>query len=272
MEGDSVTLNTDVETNHEDRIMWYFNDSRIAQIIGNQSKICTDAECPERFRDSLKLDHQTASLTITNINTTDSGAYHLQINNRNHEKMFNVAVHDAPATVRDEMKSVQEGESVTLDPGVINNPNHLVMWLFNEVRIAEINGDPSKTCTDVQCKDADGSFRDRLEVNQTGSLTIMNTRTTDSGVYKVQIISSRISFSIRRIRSFSVTVTGSGLSSAAVAGVCAAVVILLVAAAAGVIYYIKQNKGRGAVQNQLQENPIKYTSDSQTEAVNGVSN
>ncbi|XP_042612022.1 uncharacterized protein LOC122134431 [Cyprinus carpio] len=224
MEGDSVTLNTDIKTNQEDRIMWYFNDIRIAWITGDQSKICTDAECPERFRDRLKLDHQTGSLTIMNINTTHSGLYRLQVNSRNSGKLFSVSVHGAPAADRDEIKSVKEGESVTLDSGVMNNTNYLITWLFNDIRIAEINGEPNKTCKDDQCEDADGRFRDRLEVNQTGSLTIMNSRTTDSGLYKLQIIISSSSFSIRRSRSFSVTVTGSGL--AAVAGICAAVVIL----------------------------------------------
>uniref|UniRef100_A0A8C1RRM8 Si:rp71-36a1.5 n=1 Tax=Cyprinus carpio TaxID=7962 RepID=A0A8C1RRM8_CYPCA len=248
MEGDSVTLNTDIKTNQEDRIMWYFNDIRIAWITGDQSKICTDAECPERFRDRLKLDHQTGSLIIMNINTTHSGLYRLQVNSRNSGKLFSVSVHDAPAADRDEIKSVKEGESVTLDSGVMNNTNYLITWLFNDIRIAEINGEPNKTCKDDQCEDADGRFRDRLEVNQTGSLTIMNSRTTDSGLYKLQIIISSSSFSIRRSRSFSVTVTGSGLSLAAVAGICAAVVILLVAAAAGVMYCLKQKKGEYYIQ------------------------
>uniref|UniRef100_A0A8C2C462 Si:rp71-36a1.5 n=1 Tax=Cyprinus carpio TaxID=7962 RepID=A0A8C2C462_CYPCA len=271
MEGDSVTLNTDIKTNQEDRIKWYFNDIRIAWITGDQSKICTDAECPERFRDRLKLDHQTGSLTIMNITNTDSGLYHLQVNSRNSGKLFSVSVHDAPAADREEIKSVKEGESVTLCPGVMNNTNYLITFLFNDVRIAEISGEPSKTCTDVQCEDADGRFRDRLEVNQTGSLTIMNIRTTDSGLYKVQINISSSSFSIRRSRSFSVTVTGSGLSLAAEAGICAAAVILLVAAAAGVMY-LKQKKGRGAEPNQVQTNTMRYSTVSQNgAATNGSS-
>ncbi len=68
---------------------------------------------------------------------------------------------------------VKEGESVTLDPGVIKKPNDVMTWYFNDICIAEVTGDLSYICTDVQCKDADGRFRDRLKLDhQTGSLTI----------------------------------------------------------------------------------------------------
>ncbi|KTF74766.1 hypothetical protein cypCar_00048458, partial [Cyprinus carpio] len=98
MEGDSVTLHTGVETNQQDRIRWYFNYTRIAQISGDLSKICTDVQCnegPERFRDRLKLDHQTGSLTIMNITTNDSGVYKLLLSSSNtdSEKSFSVIVH-----------------------------------------------------------------------------------------------------------------------------------------------------------------------------------
>ncbi len=95
MEGDSVTLNTDVKINQQEKIHWYFNDDvRIAYINGDLSDICTDVQCKdgdERFRDRLKLDHQTGSLTITN---TDSGVYKLQIiKGSENETIFNVTVH-----------------------------------------------------------------------------------------------------------------------------------------------------------------------------------
>jgi len=92
MEGDSVTLNTGVEMNQQDRIRWYLNSDRIAEIMKDQIKICTDDQCEERFRDRLKLDHQTGSLTITHTRTEDSGVYKLLINSRNTEQMFNVTV------------------------------------------------------------------------------------------------------------------------------------------------------------------------------------
>ncbi|XP_026053121.1 uncharacterized protein LOC113039446 [Carassius auratus] len=231
--GDSVTLHTGVETNQQDVIKWYFNNTRIAQISGDLSKICTDEPCPGRFRNRLKLDHQTGSLTIMNITNTDSGEYELKIiSNNDSKKIFSVSVTDVPAAELYEMK---ERESVTLDSGVIKHPNDVLTWYFNEILITEISGDQSKICSDVQCKQR---FRDRLKLDhQTGSLTIMNTRTTDSGEYELKIISSR--FSITTVKRFSVSVTAvpdSGLSSAAVAGIVIVVLLVAAAAAAGVVY------------------------------------
>jgi len=84
MEGDSVTLKTGVKANQQEKIKWYFNNIRIAQITVDHSFTCTDVQCnegTERFRDRLKLDPQTGSLTIMNTRSTDSGLYQLQIIN-----------------------------------------------------------------------------------------------------------------------------------------------------------------------------------------------
>ncbi len=106
---------------------------------------------------------------------------------------------DVSAAEQYEMK---EGASVTLASGVAKNPNDVMTWYFNNILIAEITGDQSKICTDDKDR-----FRDRLKLDhQTGSLNITNTRNTDSGDYKLQIISSR--FSISRKFTVSVTVTG----------------------------------------------------------------
>ncbi|KAL1251759.1 hypothetical protein QQF64_019555 [Cirrhinus molitorella] len=86
----------------------------------------------------------------------------------------------------------------------------------------------------------------------------MNTKTTDSGVYKALINSSSSSCSIRRIRSFNVTVNGSGPSPAAIAGIIAAVLVLFAAAAAGTFYCHKQRKNERMVKNQTREN-IQYS-------------
>jgi len=97
MEGDSVTLHPGVETNQQDDIRWYFNNIRIAEIIGDLSFICTDVQCnegTERFRDRLKLDHQTGSLTIMNTTNKHSGEYKLQIIGSSiRENIFNVTVY-----------------------------------------------------------------------------------------------------------------------------------------------------------------------------------
>ncbi|XP_052445466.1 uncharacterized protein LOC127987227 isoform X2 [Carassius gibelio] len=204
-EEDVVTLHTGVKTNHRDRIRWYYKDIRIAQITGDLIKTCKDVQCKERFRDRLKLDNQTGSLTITSMITSDAGLYKLKIlGNPSSEKIFNVTVHDQIKTV-----PVMERETVTLCTGV-ENQDDVTICRFNDTFIAGINGYPNKICTDVQ--GSDEGFRARLKLdNQTGSLIITNTRCTDSGLYKLQINSSSCSI----MRSFNVIVNDSHLETPA---------------------------------------------------------
>ncbi|XP_050957412.1 uncharacterized protein LOC127158287 [Labeo rohita] len=219
--GDCVTLHTGVKTNQQDRIRWYYNDIRIAQITRDRSKTCTDVQCDGKFRDRLKLNNQTGSLTITNIMTSDAGLYKLKIlDSPSSEKIFNATVHDQMKTA-----PVQERNSVTLYTGVAKSDD-LITWYFNDILIAEtlISGHLNEICMDIQCKE---TFRNRLQLdNQTGSLTITNTRTTDSGLYKLQINSSSSSSSI--IRNFSIAVF--------------ILPVLILAVAVGVIWFSTKHK------------------------------
>ncbi len=82
MEGDSVTLHTDLtEIRDDDDILWKYGDdnSLLAQINRETQIFSTYDDTDERFRDRLKLDDKTGSLTITNITTEHAGDYQLDI-------------------------------------------------------------------------------------------------------------------------------------------------------------------------------------------------
>ncbi|KAL1252145.1 hypothetical protein QQF64_019941, partial [Cirrhinus molitorella] len=253
VKGDSVTFHTNATMNQQERFKWYFTKDLIARIGGDLNNICTDVKCnndTERFRDRLKLDHLSGDLIITNISTSDKGDYRLQTFSSKHiGKTFTLDVNDAPAEIK--RKTVMEGESVTLDAPKVRNLSDSVTWIFNGTRIAEISGELTKICEDVQCKKR---FRHRLKLdNQTGSLLITNTKSTDHGLYQLLTKSRRNHYSTTSIKSFTVSVTrnvkknDSGLSSGFVAGVCVVAVVLLVIAAvvAGVIYYCQRRYRKG---------------------------
>ncbi|XP_059399364.1 SLAM family member 9-like [Carassius carassius] len=96
-EGDSVTLNTDVTEIHENEdILWTFGTetSLIARIKKKKQSSPIYPDTDERFRDRLKLDDQTGSLTITNITTEHTGDYQLQISGaRSSKKTLSVSVY-----------------------------------------------------------------------------------------------------------------------------------------------------------------------------------
>uniref|UniRef100_A0A9J8AS03 Immunoglobulin domain-containing protein n=1 Tax=Cyprinus carpio carpio TaxID=630221 RepID=A0A9J8AS03_CYPCA len=112
--------------------------------------------------------------------------------------------------------SVMEGDSVSLNTSVTEVQNyHLIQWMFGETRIAEINN--LIKINSIYGTDDDKTLQNRLNLDpQTGSLTITNTRTTDSGLYLLILTSGET-----RSKSFRVTVSESSSSSSCVSSSCA---------------------------------------------------
>ncbi|XP_077083201.1 CD48 antigen-like [Siphateles boraxobius] len=94
--------------------------------------------------------------------------------------------------------SVTEGDSVSLNSGLTEmKDDDVILWRFwiSNTVIAEINvtADSFTVYDDV----LDGRFKDRLKLdNQTGSLTITNTRTEHAGYYDIRINSERKYFTL----------------------------------------------------------------------------
>ncbi|XP_057182202.1 natural killer cell receptor 2B4-like isoform X2 [Triplophysa rosa] len=94
MEGENVTLHTDVFKQRDDKIMWYFGPENtfVARMNGKASSTMYSDD--EMFRDRLKMNNQTGDLTITHITSHHSGLYTLKIssNNKVSYKTFNLTV------------------------------------------------------------------------------------------------------------------------------------------------------------------------------------
>uniref|UniRef100_A0A8C1KZW5 Ig-like domain-containing protein n=1 Tax=Cyprinus carpio TaxID=7962 RepID=A0A8C1KZW5_CYPCA len=98
MEGDSVSLNTDLTEIHEvEDIFWNYREEKsfIAKIDREDQISSIYDDVPDgRFRDRLKLDNQTGSLTITDMRTEHAGVYKLKISVvKATLKTFNVSVY-----------------------------------------------------------------------------------------------------------------------------------------------------------------------------------
>ncbi len=96
MEGDSVTLHTDVpEIQRYDVIRWRFGQqtSPVAE-INRTAGIFNTSDGPDGiFRDRLTLNNQTGSLTINTTETNHSGHYEVEISSKHTiHKSFSVTV------------------------------------------------------------------------------------------------------------------------------------------------------------------------------------
>ncbi|KAA0711846.1 hypothetical protein E1301_Tti013455 [Triplophysa tibetana] len=194
-EGESLTIHTDSKIQRDSEIKWISEDNIIlvtGKIGDFRETKCTD---DERFKDRLKMNHETGDLTITKIIKTDDGVYKLQISSdgKISYKMINVFVNDGPSPDQKQnsdeqiLRSVVSGHSVILFTDVTGiQRDDVIQWRFEDEKtpIAEITvGDEPSY---------DERFKERLKLNQqTGHLTISNITSEVSGVYRANIISSR---------------------------------------------------------------------------------
>ncbi len=98
MEGDSITLHPDVtKIREDDDVLWKFASENllIAEMNSAAGISSTYNDVLDgRFRDRLRLDSQTGSLTIMKIISEHAGLYQLQINGAKWSlKTFNVTVY-----------------------------------------------------------------------------------------------------------------------------------------------------------------------------------
>ncbi|XP_057181114.1 uncharacterized protein LOC130548391 isoform X3 [Triplophysa rosa] len=96
-EGESVTLHTDSKIQRGSEIKWISEDNIILVTGKNGVDRETKYTDDERFKDRLKMNHQTGDLTITKIRKTDDGVYKLQqisSDGKISYKMINVYVND----------------------------------------------------------------------------------------------------------------------------------------------------------------------------------
>ncbi|XP_052447184.1 uncharacterized protein LOC127988465 isoform X1 [Carassius gibelio] len=241
MEGDSVTLNPDLtQIQGIIQILWRFGEPGLT-IARFKNGISYD----EKFKDRLQLNKTTGFLTIRNMRTNHSGLYKVQVDHDTgtSDQRFSVTVYESPSVIAGteaELKSVSvtAGDPVTLHVPQIQG-DELIVWRF---------GDEGKLIAkaDIETKssplyyETDERFRDRLKLDQTGSLIITNTRTTDSGEYKVKISSNKQTLYKRFTVTVTVPVPDPGFSGGAVAGIVIGVLLLLTAAVAGVMYFYRR--------------------------------
>ncbi|XP_065099369.1 uncharacterized protein [Paramisgurnus dabryanus] len=204
VEGESVTLHTYIELQKDTVVEWMFEDEELKK---EGKKMTIDDEALDgRFKDVLKLDSETGSLTITEFKAEHAGLYEVKITRSKgtSNSKFNVYL-------KARVRKGKVGESVTLDTCVAEiQRDEAIQWMFEDTTIAEYTGGTDKPTLNK----TDERFKDKLEMNhQTGDLTIKNIRTENTGEYKVKIKRKsgnkerkfNVAFSVRAMKGGSVT-------------------------------------------------------------------
>ncbi|XP_058616466.1 SLAM family member 9-like [Onychostoma macrolepis] len=146
MEGHSITLNTDVtEIREYDNIVWKFGRENVLITTTKRKKEISRYDgTDERFRDRLKLDNQTGSLTITNITTEHAGLYKVEITGAKlSSKTFNVSVYarlPAPVISRDcSSSSSSSQQNCSLLCSVVNVGHVTLSWYKGNSLLSSIS-------------------------------------------------------------------------------------------------------------------------------------
>ncbi|XP_016113133.1 SLAM family member 5-like [Sinocyclocheilus grahami] len=146
MEGDSVTLQTGVtKIQYDDDILWKFGaEKSLIFKISNEKRIFSTFDVTdERFRDRLKLDHQTGSLTLKNISSEHAGLYELEINGAKlTSKTFSVSVYahlPTPNITRDCSSSSSSSSYCSLVCSVVNVGHVTLSWYKGNSLLSSIS-------------------------------------------------------------------------------------------------------------------------------------
>ncbi|XP_058617997.1 SLAM family member 9-like isoform X2 [Onychostoma macrolepis] len=146
MEGDSVTLYIDDTEIHEDDYIlckYGAKKSQVGKFKKKNQIFITYNSTDERFRDRLKLDNQTRSLTITNITTQHTGVYELEISGRNHRiKTFSVSVYarlPVPVISNNSLQCSSSSSNCSMVCSVVNVGHVTLSWYKGNSLLSSIS-------------------------------------------------------------------------------------------------------------------------------------
>nr|XP_055074729.1 hepatocyte cell adhesion molecule-like [Misgurnus anguillicaudatus] len=151
MEGDCVTLHTDItELQEDDVIEWMFGvespDKIIAEFIREDK---TTSFNDERFKNHLYVNHQTGDLIITNVTNKHTGVYRVEINRQPSVifKHFNLTVYarlPVPVISSNSSQCLSSSSNCVLLCSVLNVRDVSLSWykgnsLLSSISVSDLN-------------------------------------------------------------------------------------------------------------------------------------